>query len=85
MGGQVKVEITEVTDQKAFTAACDKKCVLVFVPDLLESSAKERKQLLETLEAQASSARHLPFLWVSANTQPGSLHALRNSRDVGKN
>ena len=70
MGGSVKADVTEVTDQKTFQEACGAKCVLVFVPDLLESSAKERKALLETIEAQASQARHLPFLWVAANSQP---------------
>jgi protein disulfide-isomerase A6 len=70
LGGQVKAELVEVTDQKAFASACDKKCVLVFVPSLLESSAKERAQLLEALQAQAKAVRHMPFLWVAAGTQP---------------
>ena len=71
-GGKVEVEVPELVNQSVLEKTCgaNKRCVVVFAEDILDSSAKSRNALLETVKKAASKARHVPFVWVSANAQP---------------
>jgi protein disulfide-isomerase A6 len=71
-GGKIVMEVPEIVNQAVFESSCGtkKKCVMVFLPDILDSSAKERNEYIETVKAAASRIRHMPFVWVSANNQP---------------
>lgn len=72
LGGQVKVEISELLDQSIFEKTCgkQKKCVIVFLDDLLDTTAAKRNANLDVIRTVAKKARHMPFLWSSANAQP---------------
>jgi protein disulfide-isomerase A6 len=72
LGGQVKLDIPELIDQSIFEKTCmkEKKCVIVFLEDLLDTTAAERTKNIEIIKAVARKARHMQFLWASANTQP---------------
>jgi len=72
LGGQVKMEISELIDQSTFEKTCakEKKCVIVFLEDLLDTTVAQRTKDIETIKAAAKKARHMPFLWAAANSQP---------------
>ena len=72
LGGQVKIEIPELVSQSIFDKTCvkEKKCVIVFLEDLLDTTAAKRTAHLETVKSVAKKARHMPFVWASANSQP---------------
>ena len=71
-GGKAEMDVPEITDQATFdqTCAANKKCILVFVPDLLDSGAKGRNAALDVVKQAAGKVRHIPHAWVSANSQP---------------
>lgn len=48
-GGKLKVEVDELVDEKAFDAHCasKKKCVMIFLEDLLDAGVKRRNQHIE--------------------------------------
>lgn len=72
LGGEVKVEVHELVDQAIFEKTCgkEKKCIIVFLEDILDTTASERSKNIEKIKNAAKKARHMPFLWVSANQQP---------------
>jgi len=72
MGGQIKLEIPELVDQSVFEKTCaqEKRCVIIFLDDLMDTTAAERNKQIEVIKSVARKARHMPFLWASANAQP---------------
>uniref|UniRef100_A0A7S2WHH3 Thioredoxin domain-containing protein n=1 Tax=Mucochytrium quahogii TaxID=96639 RepID=A0A7S2WHH3_9STRA len=71
-GGRVTIEIPEISNQDALDELCDedKKCVLVFLPHLMESGKNGRDAYIETIEGAQRQARHINFGWVEAGAQP---------------
>lgn len=72
LGGSLAVDVLELSNSQVFAKTCgkEKKCVLVVLEDLLDTSAKQRNKDLEVIQAVAKNARHLPFVWTGANSQP---------------
>lgn len=72
LGGSLQAEVLELASAQVFADTCgkEKKCVLVVLEDLLDTSAKARGQNLEVIQQAAKAARHLPFVWTAANSQP---------------
>jgi len=70
-GGQVTIDIPEITSQADFDELCEEsKCVLMFVPDLYDTGKAGRDELIAALEDAQRNARHIKFGWLAAGSQP---------------
>ncbi|GBG25026.1 Protein disulfide-isomerase A6 [Hondaea fermentalgiana] len=71
-GGQVSLEIPELVSQADFEDTCgaQSKCVIAFLPHILDSGKQGREELIAELEDAQRKARHMPFAWVEAGAQP---------------
>lgn len=71
-GGQVTIDVPQVSSQDDFDELCEAngKCVLVFLPHLLDSGKAGREAEVEELRQAQRSARHIKFGWVEAGAQP---------------
>jgi protein disulfide-isomerase A6 len=76
----VPVRTPQLLGQKSFEQDCTsgKICVILFAPHILDSSAKERKALLELYGGLAKTMRGKPvtFVWSEAGAQAGLETAL---------
>mmetsp|Transcript_15727 Transcript_15727/g.30388 ORF Transcript_15727/g.30388 Transcript_15727/m.30388 type:complete len:476 (+) Transcript_15727:164-1591(+) len=70
-GGYVQVDIPELTSQADFEEHCasQEKCVIAFLPHILDSGKDGREQFIMELEGAQRNARHLHFTWVEAGAQ----------------
>lgn len=65
----VPLELKQLTDSSVLEAECPSSeprvCILVFLPHIMDSSAKEREQYLESIREASKKARSKPmrFLW----------------------
>ncbi len=81
----VPVNTPQVVGQKSFEKDCisGKICVIMFVPHILDASAKERNQMLEMYQGVAKTMRGKPltFVWSEAGAQS----ALESALEVNQN
>ncbi|CAK9009930.1 Protein disulfide-isomerase A6 [Durusdinium trenchii] len=69
-GGKVSMDVAELTSQEEFDQVCEGgKCVIAFLPHLLDTGAGQRQALIDVLEDAQRGARHLGFGWVEAGAQ----------------
>lgn len=79
----VPISIPQITTQKIFQESCvngAKICVVVTLPHILDSGAKGRNALIDTVSELAKGFRGKPiaFVWSEGGAQP----SLENSLDV---
>lgn len=73
MGGKIQIDLQELTSQSMFEELCnakDEKCIITFLPHLLDDKVKGRKEKLDILEKAGREARTFNWLWVQAGDQP---------------